>query len=1423
MPSFSKMRVADLRKACDELGLNHDGLIRKDLIALLIENNADEATEDSSDVETDQNGENSDNDSEIEIEPAVNGGIDEPIGSKAELEMQTLKLKVELANAEQKAREAELKAHRQQLELEKARWEMEKERRQFRAEHGLPPETAGVSNQRDLKGLLPIMGDDQHALSFFHAYEKTLQIEKVDKSLWAKWLPACLNQKASKVYTALTVEQCQDYDTVKKTVLESFRLTSRKYLENFRGMRRSGAESYRLFLNKLKETLKYFMEAKEVDTLDKLVEQVLLEQFLDGLPPVVRQFVEARQPSTAVQAAELADLQFETQQSVHPKAQYNNRWPKGNGTATAQTAATGASNNAAGTGSETRVPQRREATKGPIKCYTCGGNHKAAECSSKNTATRQANGPARYNAAGARPAGAAGSSNTSSLVKTVRHTGRLPADANMDYVCPIYLNGFKTVGFRDSGSNITLVNSKFVTNECKRSGNIQIQGVTGVTTKIPICEIPISSPRFNNGNAAVTVRAGYFDALEYDALLGNDMFRENPELQDIFEIVKTPLDINAGGKSHAQVGTLVKHSGSNEASANLISTETANDKQEPPRTTEPSQSVAAASSNKQAISSTRGIESDTEMRGRRPYFTRSVAAQQRSRSEGRPPLTAGAGQNLFDPLSDTNKQCRQKDYTAVTDSANVDHAGSLEPRGAVDSNKQPDNKTAQLLQQGAGDTPARQLSAGELIEIASPSSEADPATNCEFERLANISHDLHRGDNYLHGRGNKDCIAFAEAQASDPSLTHAWGLARSGRNDQYIIRNGLLFERKQPWVQSDHESLLLVPEKYIQTVLQTAHDDIKGGCHLGTKKTMHKINAAGLTFPKLRSTVKSWVGSCMQCQRTAARRTADRVPMRKVPMVGQCFEEIIIDVVGPEMKTTIRRNRYALVVVDAATRFVEILPLRNLKASTVADAMLTGWFFRFGTPKVIKFDQQSSLMSQTWTAVLKKLDVDSHISVAYLHHATAMAEIKIKAIERVLKCYINEYPNNWDTSLPYVSFALNDAPCETTSFSAHELVYGRRLRSPLHVLRETWSEPDGEELALKTNVISYLTELCNKLQTVNELAQEHASGVQDRVKTWYDKKSRERVLEPGDKVLVLLPEDGRKMHAFWRGPFEVLRRIGDFNYEISMGQRKNTIMHINMLKKFNERVETVSSVIAADAEDGENYDFPITVDWTEGPREFNIGGQLTDEQQRQLLELLQEFDDVFSDRPGRTHLITHSIKLSDPTPHAQAPYKVPVKLQERVDAELDRLLAEGLIVESDSPWAAPLVCVTKRNSDEVRLCCNWKQLNSQTIDDAYPSADPNDILARAAGAKFISTIDLRQGFWQIPLSPESIPLSAFRTQRGQFSWCVAGMGLKTSGKTMQRLMDKIMKGCSKWCGTLLDDAVVYSTSWTSTANTYATF
>ena len=94
-----------------------------------------------------------------------------------------------------------------------------------------------------------------------------------------------------------------------------------------------------------------------------------------------------------------------------------------------------------------------------------------------------------------------------------------------------------------------------------------------------------------------------------------------------------------------------------------------------------------------------------------------------------------------------------------------------------------------------------------------------------------------------------------------------------------------------------------------------------------------------------------------------------------------------------------------------------------------------------------------------------------------------------------------------------------------------------------------------------------------------------------------------------------------------------------------------------------------------------------------------------------------------------------------------------------------------MIEELDSPYAAPIVCVKKRNW-EIRLTCDYRSINLMTVDNAYGMADLTELIERAVKAKYLSTIDLAFSYWQLPMRPESKLLTSFRTRRSLFLWNV---------------------------------------------------
>jgi len=197
-------------------------------------------------------------------------------------------------------------------------WEIEKER-------------AAMQNNRFSRGsrraargeiyhLLPKM-DDADTLVFFQTFEGALQINEIDKSEWPKFLPAHLTPKANKVLSSLSLSENMDYETCKRAVLSYFKLDSHAYLKAFRTTRRSRDENYKMFKNRLKEILLYFVEAKEIDTFETLADAVLHEHVVNLLLADVKQFVISKQPRNADECSEYADLYCEVSRNTGGQGQ----------------------------------------------------------------------------------------------------------------------------------------------------------------------------------------------------------------------------------------------------------------------------------------------------------------------------------------------------------------------------------------------------------------------------------------------------------------------------------------------------------------------------------------------------------------------------------------------------------------------------------------------------------------------------------------------------------------------------------------------------------------------------------------------------------------------------------------------------------------------------------------------------------------------------------------------------------------------------------------------------------------------------------------------------------------------------------------------------------------------------------------------
>ena len=192
-----------------------------------------------------------------------------------------------------------------------------------------------------------------------------------------------------------------------------------------------------------------------------------------------------------------------------------------------------------------------------------------------------------------------------------------------------------------------------------------------------------------------------------------------------------------------------------------------------------------------------------------------------------------------------------------------------------------------------------------------------------------------------------------------------------------------------------------------------------------------------------------------------------------------------------------------------------------------------------------------------------------------------------------------------------------------------------------------------------------------------------------------------------------------------------------------------------------------------------------------------LKGSDFEEGKEQLLDLLLEFTDMIAlkgDKLGITNVLSHSIVLEKGTKPIYIPaYRIPIKLKAEVENIVEEWEEEGVVERSSSPFNFPLLVVPKKDGTH-RVCVDFRKLNAVTVPDRYPAACMQDLIAQIGGKQIYSSIDLLQGFLQVPLEEESRPLTAFSTTKGHYQFLRMPFGLQGSPITFTRLVNTVFHG-----------------------------
>lgn len=171
-------------------------------------------------------------------------------------------------------------------------------------------------------------------------------------------------------------------------------------------------------------------------------------------------------------------------------------------------------------------------------------------------------------------------------------------------------------------------------------------------------------------------------------------------------------------------------------------------------------------------------------------------------------------------------------------------------------------------------------------------------------------------------------------QKSDPSLSRIWETYREGvakRKVSFPVRDGMLYRHYKDRHGRTFDQLV-VPEKYLSDVLRLCHEAGWSG-HLGNKKTKERL-LSEFYWPGCFRDAEAQVRACDVCQRVGKPNEKSKAPLKLVPLILEPFQRLVFDIVGP-LPTTKSECRYVLIILCAATKFPEAVPLKELSSVEV--------------------------------------------------------------------------------------------------------------------------------------------------------------------------------------------------------------------------------------------------------------------------------------------------------------------------------------------------------------------------------------------------------------------------------------------------------------------------------------------------------
>lgn len=403
-----------------------------------------------------------------------------------------------------------------------------------------------------------------------------------------------------------------------------------------------------------------------------------------------------------------------------------------------------------------------------------------------------------------------------------------------------------------------------------------------------------------------------------------------------------------------------------------------------------------------------------------------------------------------------------------------------------------------------------------------------------------------------------------KAQRRDPIIQTIYNALAEGDSHlypQYVVFDELVYYRNH----KGKSWKLTVPKALVSRILYGFHDHASIG-HMGRDRTLERVRRL-FYWKSMNTDIENYIASCITCKQIKASYNFPPGKMKSHPVPSGVFDRIYFDVLGPLVSARQSAHKFCFVAIDQLSKFVVASSAKSYTAENVAYFLINKICFVFGSPLEICWDRHATHKSKLMAELTKQLHIIPNFSTAYNSTGAAGAERCIRSIENVLACYVSSCNQDWQHYLPSAIFALNTARHSSTGLSPYFLLTGRHPRVPYEL-----------GLTIPDMNTTYLEDL----QKVREAVKFSLIIAQDKTRAHFNKKHLDIEFIPGDYVMVEYPfteiGNSKKLSICYRGPFKILQKLSDQNYEISrlVPPYVTQIIHYKRLKTIAPRYEHLS-------------------------------------------------------------------------------------------------------------------------------------------------------------------------------------------------------------------------------------------------------